>query len=303
MHKRSFPALALIALLAAGLALGAAPAGQKYKDKDNDRDSVYKFQEKEEIQKSVKLADPGKPLTLSLDNVFGGIDVQSADVAAVELVAHKTIRAKSQDKIGKAKVDVVLKIEQTGNDVDLYVDGPFRCQVQDCKGINWRDFGYEVTFDFVLKVPRRTNLTLKTVNGGDISVKGAEGDFDVSNVNGKVTLEGLAGSGAANTVNGKVRAAFTRNPAGACSFHTINGNVELVFQGGLAADFLLKTMNGEAYSDFDATRLPITPIKRETREGRNVYQRGGFTSVRVGKGGPEFRCETLNGDILIKKVA
>jgi hypothetical protein len=301
MNKRSLPALALITLMAAGLAAWAAPAGQK--DKDKDRESVYKFQEKEEVQKTLKFADTGKPITLSIDNVFGGIDVQSADVAAVELVAHKTIRAKTQDKIGKAKTDVVLKIEQTGNSIDVYVDGPFRCQVQDCKGLNWRDFGYEVTYEFVLKVPRRTDLTLKTVNGGDIAVKGAEGDFDVSNVNGKITLEGVAGSGAAHTVNGRVRAAFTRNPAGACSFHTINGNVELVFQGGLAADLLLKTMNGEAYSDFDSTRLPVLPVKRETREGKTVFQRNGFTSVRVGKGGPEFRCETLNGDILIKKVA
>jgi len=69
----------------------------------------------------------------------------------------------------------------------------------------------------------------------------------------------------------------------------------------LAADFALKTMNGEAFSDFPSVALPAETAKRETREGKTLYRRGGFTRICIGKGGPEFRCETLNGDILISK--
>ncbi|MBM3294364.1 MAG: hypothetical protein FJY82_07535 [Candidatus Aminicenantes bacterium] len=56
-----------------------------------------------------------------------------------------------------------------------------------------------------------------------------------------------------------------------------------------------------AYSDFATTALPGEPVKKEAIDGKTVFRRAGFTGVRVGKGGPEIRCDTLNGDIFIKK--
>lgn len=264
-------------------------------------DDKYKVQEKEEIRQTLKFQDPSKPKTLQLDNLFGAIEVQAYDGSEVELVAHKTIKAKDQDKIKKAKADVKLDITAEGGGIDIYVDGPFRCQCEGGRGYKWRDFGYQVQFDFILKVPRKTALTLKTVNGGDVMVKGVEGDFEVSNVNGKVTMESVAGSGQAHTVNGPVKVSFIKNPAAGCSFRTVNGDVTLTFRDGLAADFKMKTFNGEAYSDFEVKTLPAPAPVRETVKGHYVYKRDKFSQVRVGQGGPEITCDTLNGDILIKK--
>ena len=55
------------------------------------------------------------------------------------------------------------------------------------------------------------------------------------------------------------------------------------------------------YSDFASINLPAEPVTRETAGGKTIFKRGGATGARVGKGGPEIRCETLNGDIIIKK--
>jgi hypothetical protein len=286
----------IAAALAAFTFLPPLPAAAGRRD-----ETVYKFQEKEEIRNVLKFQDVSRPGTLLVDNVFGSISVEAADRQDIELAAVRTIRAKTKDKLDRAKAEVKLDLKGVGTDIDVYVDGPFRCQVDGCKGLRWRDWGYEVRYDFVLKVPRRTSVVLKTVNDGDIIVRGVEGDFDVSNVNGRVTLEAVAGAGEAHTVNGKVRAAFRRNPAEACSFETVNGDVELVFASGLAADIRLKSMNGEAFSDFTVTPLPAEAVKREVEDGRTVFKRGGYTGVRAGKGGPEIRCETLNGDIFIKK--
>lgn len=265
-------------------------------------DSKYTVQDKELIQKTLKFQDPSKPGELSLDNVFGSIKVEAVDVGPVELTAHKTIRANSGDKVQQAKTEVKLDIAEKANVIDIYVDGPFRCQCEGGRGIKWRDVGYEVQYDFVLKVPRRTHLTLKTVNDGDIFVKGVEGDFDLNNVNGKVELADMAGSGEAHTVNGEVKATFVKNPASNCEFITVNGDVELAFREGLSADLNLKTFNGEAFSDFDTKPLPSqasdTP---EKKEGKFVYHQDRFTRVRAGKGGPVVSCDTLNGDILIKR--
>jgi hypothetical protein len=283
-------------ILLAAAVLVAAGAAQVAED------TVYKFQEKEEIRNVLEFQNPGRPGTLTVDNVFGTIEVQGADRADVEMAAAKTIRAKSEDKLGRAKAEVVLDVKTSANDIDVYVDGPFRCQVQDCPGLRQRDWGYEVQYDFVLKVPRKTAVTLKTVNKGQVRVRNVEGDFDVRNVNGKVVLESVAGAGVARTVNGEVRVDFLRNPGAACSFRTANGDVTLTFREGLGADLRLQTMmRGEVYSDFATTPLPAEPVKRETIDGTTVFRREGYTGRRVGKGGPVIRCDTLNGDIYIKK--
>ena len=287
------------AILLTFLSLGIAGLALAGKSQSEDK---YKFEEKDEIRQTLKFQDPAKPKALHVDNVFGSIDVQAYDGSEVELVAHKTIRAKTQDKIQKAKTDVKLDITAEGGDIDIYVDGPFRCQTEDCKGINWRDRGYEVHYDFVLKVPRKTGLALKTVTGGDVTVKGIEADFDVSNDNGKITMENVSGSGAAHTVNGEVKVGFSRNPGANCTFRTVNGDVALSFRDGLSADFKMKTFNGEAYSDFEVKALPSAPAVKASQKGKFVYKRDKFSQVRVGKGGPAITCDTLNGDILIKKI-
>lgn len=284
----------ILAVLGLGLAFAAAA-------QDDDPDTVYKFQEKDEIRNILRFPDAGKPGTLIVDNVFGAIDVQGTDRTDVEMVARRTIRAKSAERIDRAKAEVKLDMKSGGNGIDIYVDGPFRCQTQDCQGLRWLEWGYEVQYDFILKVPRRTGLTLKTVNRGEITVRSVEGDFDVRNVNGKIAMESVSGAGRAHTVNGGIRIGFTRNPDAACSFKTVNGDVEAFFRDGLAADFRLQTMHGEAYSDFASTKLPAEPVTRETAGGKTIFKRGGATGARIGKGGPEIRCETLNGDIFIKK--
>jgi len=282
-------------LLAAGtLVLGAAVSAR-------GAATTYPVQEKDEIRQTLKFPDPGRPGGLVVDNVFGKIEVQAADRTDVELVAYRTIKAKNQDKIALAKSEVKLDLKPRGANIEIYVDGPFRCQTQDCRGVKQREWGYEVHYDFILQVPRRTNLTLKTVSAGDVTIRGVEGAFEVTNVNGKISLESVAGSGEARTSNGEVRASFARNPTGPCSFKTMNGDVALSFRPGLAADFRLKTMSGDAYSDFASTNLPPEEVHKETRADKTIYRRGGFSGTRVGRGGPEIRCETMTGDILIKK--
>ena len=260
----------------------------------------FRLEEKEEIKKTLKFKEPAKPKELQVDNIFGSINVEGASGEEVELIAHKTIRARNSEKIQKAKEEVKLEINEEGNTIDLYVDGPFRGG-EGRRWRSWRDPGYEVQFDFELKVPRKTSLYLKTVNRGDIKVNNVEGEFELKNVNGKIEMEEVAGSIEAYTVNGKVKALFSRNPEAACSFQTVNGDLEVSFRPDLSADLRLKTFNGQAYSDFPVTYLPSEKAVAEHHQGKYVYKSSRFSSVRVGKGGPEIRFDTLNGDILIHK--
>lgn len=289
----ALPALAVFGVLAGGPLPG------------RDHNRVYPVVEKDEVRKTVRISGPAATVEVSIDNVWGGITVESHTGSDIEMIARRTIMAESKEKVELARREVTLDIPEKPNALNVYVDGPFRCDESNGRhGIRSRkDPGYIVKYDFELKVPFRTRLVLSTVMDGDVSVRGVESDFDVSNVNGEVRIADAAGSGEASTVNGGVRASFRRSPAGKCAFVTVNGEVVLSFPDGLSADFRIKSMNGDAYSDFPVTSLPVAAAEARKEGSRTVFKSDRFFGVRVGKGGPEIKLETLNGDILIKKNA
>jgi DUF4097 and DUF4098 domain-containing protein YvlB len=130
-------------------------------------------------------------------------------------------------------------------------------------------------------------------------VENTTGDFDLSNVNDGIELKEVAGSGQVHTVNGKISASFAKNPAGKSSFRTVNGTIETSFRPNLSADIWVKTFNGGAYTDFAVSTLPRTPVEPERRNGKFVYHSDMLAAMRVGNGGPEFKYETLNGNVRI----
>ena len=167
-------------------------------------------------------------------------------------------------------------------------------------GDRWDDDVYEVAYDFTLRVPARTDLTLRTVNGGDIAVEGVEGVFQVRNVNGSVALERVAGSGKATTVNGPVTVSLTRPPAESWKLTTVNGNVELALPASSGADLQRADDERRGLVRFPLFHLPPAPAERFERDGRRVFRSEG-SRLRLGAGGPLVAMETLNGDILVRK--
>ena len=81
----------------------------------------------------------------------------------------------------------------------------------------------------------------------------------------------------------------------------VTGLCQMLFRD--QANGSLKTVNGQAYTDFEATALlPSTAQAGErNRNGKFVYKTNHTSSVRIGSGGPELSFETVNGDIRIKK--
>lgn len=262
----------------------------------------YQVEKSEDIQKTLSFQNPSQSKSLLVDNIFGSITVEGYSGTEVQLSVHKTIKARNQEALERAQQEVKLDITSESNAVEFYVDGPFRDQEgyrQDSS--RRRNPGYQVHYDFEIKVPQRTDISLKTVTEGDIFVQNIEGDFEVSNVNGKVTIDEIAGAGSAHTVNGGVKVMFRRNPGEACSFKTVNGDLDVFFVDNLSADFRLKTFNGDMLTDFPVKYLPVTAGKAEKKNGKFKFNSSRFVGVQTGKGGPEMTMDTLNGDILIHK--
>jgi hypothetical protein len=263
--------------------------------------SRYPVVDEQTLTETLEFAGGGDRL-LDLRTINGSIRVEGWDGATVELSVRKRIRAESDADFADAQRDVRLdfvertaRVEAVVRDVDGQVCGE---RVEGRR--EWQRRRYDVTFDFTVRVPRGVGLRLCTVNGGDVLVRGTSGDFDVDNVNGRITMEDIRGSGDATTVNGGVTVAFAENPRDASSFKTVNGNVTVTFQAGFAADLKMKTFNGGLFTDFDVepSAQPAS-LSAERRNGRTVYRSNAFTMVRAGGGGPELTFDTLNGNVRI----
>jgi hypothetical protein len=261
----------------------------------------YQIKKTEDIRKTLSFQKTGQSKEILVDNIFGSIAVHGYQGTEVKLQIRKTIKARSQEALERAMKEVVLDINSEDNIIELYVDGPFRDRSERGERSGRHNPGYEVHFNFDIKIPHRTDISLKTVTSGDISVHDIEGDFEIRNVNGKITVDEITGSGEAHTVNGGVTVVFRRNPGDDCSFKTINGDLDIFFADNLSADFRLKTFNGDILSDFPVKYLPLEAAKGERKGSKYVYKGNRFVGVRTGNGGPQMKMDTLNGDILIHK--
>jgi hypothetical protein len=270
----------------------------------DSEDSEMTVTEQETISKSLPLPPSSERRSVTVDNVWGSIHVSGTDSSQVEFVAKKTLRAETKEKLEQAKKEVTLDITTPANGVSLYVNGPFRCQCQCCDngcGNTREHQGYIVKYDFDVKVPRDVDLTVRTVNDGDVTVQNVSGQYSVHNVNGSVELTNVAGSGTAKTINGELKVLFRENPQANSSFATLNGNVDLYFLPRLSADLRFKTFNGDVFTDFPMSALPPRQPVEEHQGAKFVFHADRFTGGRVAAGGPEIKIETLNGDIHIRE--
>lgn len=251
----------------------------------------------ETIDRTFTLNSQGQARLL-IDNVNGGIKVTGGTGRTIKVRAERLTRARNNEKADVAQREVKLDIDQQGNEVRMYVDGPFRAP----DGIHnrgWDYNGYSVQFDYEVQVPRDIDLVVKTVNSGSIVVDNVRGEFKIQHVNGPITLTRLAGAGSVETVNGPVTAEMDV-PRAATSFKTLNGKVEVRFPANLSADIKVKNRwNGAIYTDFEIKPLPSLPVRVEQVDSKMRYHVNEFAAFRVGAGGPELSFETFNGTIRI----
>jgi hypothetical protein len=287
-HRRQSIANSLLSAL--------EPQTVSAKGRDDD-DHYFGARDEEKIQKSFTLPAAAHK-SLEIDNIWGSIEVVADTKDKVELAVDRITSAESKDKLEKAKKEVTLDATQDEGAVKFYVNGPFRCQCEDCRHSR-EDDGYRVKMDFKVHVPQDIDIKVKTVNEGRVVVRNVNGSFLVRNVNGDIEMDNVAGSGTARTVNGPVVVSFRQNPRENSEFKTVNGKIELRFAHDLSADFRFKTFNGGIYSDFPVTTLPVHGIQEERHGGKMVYRADRFTGARVNAGGPEIQIENLNGDIRI----
>jgi hypothetical protein len=257
----------------------------------------------EKINREFTLPGEASSSTLALYNIFGSVMVQGYDGKTVVVEATKTIRANEAQILEQGKKEAQVGFEQRADSVVVYLQGPQDSRPR--RNQNWssRDVEYKYEFDFVVKVPAAMRVTVSTVNGGKVLVQDVTGPLRARNVNGGVTIRNARQATLAHTVNGDVEVSNAAAPTEAASYHTINGNIVVSYPSNVSADLYFKSMRGEMFTDFpQAEVLPARVTQNQQRNGEGTkYKLSKETAVRLGKGGRDYRFETINGNVTIKQ--
>lgn len=166
-----------------------------------------------------------------------------------------------------------VKIETAGS--KIFASGPAN------RTDHWWSVSYEVF------VPRRSNLALKTNNGG-IAISDVSGRLEFSALNGGVSLRRVGGNVKGGTTNGglNVELSGERWDGEALDVNTTNGGVSISIPENYSAHLETGTVNGHLKIDF-----PVTAQGNITRE----------LAVNLGGGGATIRAMTTNGGVRIRR--
>lgn len=226
MNSRSYPRLAAL-LAAAALLLNP---GVRAADEEHETEGATA---------RVKFTDQGIPGTLKLSIPWAELHITGTD-------GNEVVVTSSLDQKGRAEVDDE-GFRRLDEDVTFELVEKNNVAVVTVAGDNaWASHGAE----FIIKVPRNTNLVLRTSLGGEILVDGVEGDLDINSMNGEVTLRDIASSAVVNTLNGEISASFKRAPVKPVSLSTLNGEIDVRLPGDTKANLRMRTHNGSIRTNF-----------------------------------------------------
>jgi len=145
--------------------------------------------------------------------------------------------------------------------------------------------GWGVSFEIL--VPQRTDLELRTHNGG-ISISGVQGHISFEAVNGGVHLQQLAGSVEGHTTNGGVHLELAQDhwDGDKCDVSTTNGGVTILVPANYSAHLETGTVNGGVRVGF--------PVTMQGEINRQI-------AVDLGSGGRLVRATTTNGGVTVER--
>jgi hypothetical protein len=182
----------------------------------------------DKITKSFKVAS-GDQLVVEVDR--GGVEIKTTtDGDSVDIEVSRKAGG-SQAKADQILKDHVLTTTQTDNKVEV------RAEYQGPKKTGWFGNSVELQVDYVITVPRKFNVDLKTA-GGHVAVRELIGKLNANTSGGNLTFEKIEGAVSGNAGGGHIKFAGGK---GAANLKTSGGNLNL---SDIAGDVIASTSGG-----------------------------------------------------------
>ena len=282
------------------LACGAPRAGNTMETAQR-RD----FQERDEINQTFQLA-PGARVDVS--SIRGPVEIVSGDTATAEVRIVRSARTRADLEYHK------IEVAQTGN--GLVVRG-----VQEPE--DRRHENIQVNHHVMLKLPRRIDLSVKSVSGslkvgdvdGQMHVSSISGSANIGNVGGKLQVSSVSGSleignvgadarvnsisgnlglGQVNgsldvsSVSGGLNATLVSLSPQGIHIRSVSGSIELGFKSEVNADFKADSISGQVHFD-------MPNVTRDTEEKSHNVR------ARIGAGGTPISITSVSGNIRLTR--
>lgn len=276
---------------------------------------------------------PGGNLKASTQG--GDITIKTADSGEVRVLVKQTVRTSSESEADEILAKLTLKMEQTGNDVEV------ESKYEKSGPRNWFGNWPPVSVSFEITVPKSYNLGLNTsggnigvaslngnvrarTSGGNLEFDRIDGDIDAGTSGGNITLhEGTAkarlstsggnidvdragGPTEVSTSGGDIK---LRSVAQLISASTSGGDVHAVITEPLKQDTVLGTSGGDV--DVEVLKGAGFHLDAGT-SGGNVRATGVTITLEQGAngknklvgsvngGGPRLKLRTSGGDITVR---
>ena len=266
--------------------------------------SAQRFEET--ITKELKFKNQAPENLLVVDNVFGSIDVEGYNGSAIKVEAKKSIKAYNNRALEQGKKEVAVRIEEIDDYIYVFLNTPYTRFNRETGRYSHHENNsrrnYEYTLDFKIKVPYATNIELRAVNNGDITVKNVHANEIVANnINGAITLTNISGRTHANALNRDINISYKTKPADGSSYKSLNGNINITVKESLNADVSFKTLNGGFYTNLNTSSMkPLTSVDNYKKGNGTKYKVNAKQRFRIGSGGAKLSFDLLNGDATIK---
>ena len=246
---------------------------------------------------TVPLSSPSQPATVKVNLISGSITVTGGGSASQIVVEQGSGREGRPPRTQPPAPPGMHRLDTGGGGLDIEEDHNV-VTISNGRNMN----GGSVN----IQVPTNVSLVLKSINGGHIEVSGVNGEIEVENINGPIALKNVSGSVIASSQNGSVVVSLDKVTQGKpMSFTTLNGKIDVTLPADTKAKLRLKTDNGSVYSDFDVkmeadSNKPVVEDSR-SQNGKYLVRLDHNIYASINGGGPEYRFETLNGSIQIRK--
>ena len=201
----------------------------------------------------------------------GGVSIKGWDQGQVLVRARVQTGAPTEAEA--AELARQIRIETSG--AKIYASGPE----------NRRDYHWDVSYEVF--VPRRSDLSLETHNGG-IAIADVNGRIDFTAVNGGVVLKRVGGAVRGSTTNGGlvIELSGDRWEGESLDVSTTNGGVVMSVPENYSANLQTGTVNGSVSTDF--------PITVQGRINKQI-------ALNLGSGGATVKAMTTNGGVHLKR--
>lgn len=270
-------------------------------------------------QITVPLSDPGRPGTVRVRLVNGGVTVRAvATRRDVVVTTNRSEREVERDRERDERAAGLRRLSRPGG---LTIEEDNNTVTVSAPAARSRG-------NVAVEVPASTNVVVRTVNGGEVLVEGVNGTIEVTSVNGSIHLVDVGGPVVANVTNGRILASLRQVPGSTpMSFSSFNGSVDVTLPPAAKANLKLRSDRGDVYTDFEVstTQPPVAPqspappappdsgrsadSRRERRErpdsgdappyrlemDRSIYG-------TINGGGAELELRTFNGNVYLRKA-